>query len=571
MRSKILFVSENVTLAQVVRLFTLARSLDPARYDVTFACADFDPLVFRDAPFALRSIHSPNPKQALATLRAGRRIYDARLLARQTEEDLALFEDVAPDLVVGDLRWSLAVSAPVYGVPHAALINAYWSPFAERRRVPVPDHPIVTLLGEALSEEYFPKAAPIAFSHFAAPLNRVRKKYGLSPIGGLFDVLTHGDYVLYADPPELIPTPGAPPTHFHLGAVSWAPGVALPAWWGPFPTDRPVVYATVGSSGDASSLPVVIDALGRLPVTAMVATAGRATPPRLPDNVRVAAYLPGDLAARRADVVVSNGGSATGYQALAEGTPLVGIASNLDQYLAMDVVEARGAGRLVKARTLTAEGLAGTVADVLAEPEYREAARALKPLFSKVSARERFSAFLEQVLPSTRRSTPEANRAPRAGAKPARRTRFRWFSGVALVAMSLPFAGGARAEPAAEEPPPAVMNEIRFDTKTSSDKGHVICALFRRSGWLKKPVLVRTAPIHGREATCVFTGLATDVYAICAFHDENDSGDIDKNFLGIPTEEWCTSRNAHAFFGPPSFGSADFVYKGGIVRLQGFM
>lgn len=570
MRSKILFVSENVTLAQVVRLVTLARSLDPARYDVTFACADFDPLIFRDAPFALRSIHSPNPKQALATLRAGRRIYDASLLARQTEEELALFEDVAPDLVVGDLRWSLAVSAPVYGVPHAALINAYWSPFAERRRIPVPDHPIVTFLGEALSEEYFPKAAPIAFSYFAAPLNRVREKYGLSPVGSLFDVLTHGDYVLYADPPELIPTPGAPSTHFHLGAVSWAPEVALPSWWGPIPTDRPVVYATVGSSGDASALPVVIDALGRLPVTAMVATAGRATPPRLPGNVRVAAYLPGHLAARRADVVVSNGGSATGYQALAEGTPLVGIASNLDQYLAMDVVESRGAGRLVKARTLTAEGLARTIASVLAEPEYRRAARALKPLFSTVSAPERFAAFLEQVLPATRRPT-EAKPSSRAGANRPRRSGFRWFSGVALVAASVQMAGGVRAEPAAKEPPPAVMNEVRFETKTSSDKGHVICALFRRSGWLKKPLLVKTAPIHGREATCVFTGLANDVYAICAFHDENDSGDIDKNFLGIPTEEWCTSRNAHAFFGPPSFGSADFVYRGGIVRLQGFM
>jgi uncharacterized protein (DUF2141 family) len=346
--------------------------------------------------------------------------------------------------------------------------------------------------------------------------------------------------------------------------------VALPSWWGPIPTDRPVVYATVGSSGDASALPVVIDALGRLPVTAMVATAGRATPPRLPGNVRVAAYLPGHLAARRADVVVSNGGSATGYQALAEGTPLVGIASNLDQYLAMDVVESRGAGRLVKARTLTAEGLARTIASVLAEPEYRRAARALKPLFSTVSAPERFAAFLEQVLPATRRPT-EAKPSSRAGANRPRRSGFRWFSGVALVAASVQMAGGVRAEPAAKEPPPAVMNEVRFETKTSSDKGHVICALFRRSGWLKKPLLVKTAPIHGREATCVFTGLANDVYAICAFHDENDSGDIDKNFLGIPTEEWCTSRNAHAFFGPPSFGSADFVYRGGIVRLQGFM
>ena len=39
MRRRILFVAEAVTLAQVVRLVTLARALDPARYDVHFASA----------------------------------------------------------------------------------------------------------------------------------------------------------------------------------------------------------------------------------------------------------------------------------------------------------------------------------------------------------------------------------------------------------------------------------------------------------------------------------------------------------------------------------------------------
>jgi UDP:flavonoid glycosyltransferase YjiC (YdhE family) len=34
--------------------------------------------------------------------------------------------------------------------------------------------------------------------------------------------------------------------------------------------------------------------------------------------------IPGDLAARKASVVVCNGGAGTGYQALAEGTPIVG-------------------------------------------------------------------------------------------------------------------------------------------------------------------------------------------------------------------------------------------------------
>src|SRR5438309_11465761 len=63
----------------------------------------------------------------------------------------------------------------------------------------------------------------------------------------------------------------------------------------------------------------------------LVATAGRSKLRAVPRHVHVADYLPAHLAARRAAVVVSNGGSTTGYQALAEGRPILGIAANLDQ------------------------------------------------------------------------------------------------------------------------------------------------------------------------------------------------------------------------------------------------
>ncbi len=46
-RRRILFLSENVTWSQVVRLLVLARGLDPAAWDVHFACACFDETLFR--------------------------------------------------------------------------------------------------------------------------------------------------------------------------------------------------------------------------------------------------------------------------------------------------------------------------------------------------------------------------------------------------------------------------------------------------------------------------------------------------------------------------------------------
>ncbi len=111
-------------------------------------------------------------------------------------------------------------------------------------------------------------------------------------------------------------------------------------------------------------------------------------------------------------------------------------------------------------------------------------------------------------------------------------------------------------------------NEIRFRTITRDNAGVVRCGLFKQSGWLKQPVHAARATIRGRVAVCVFRGVDPGVYAISAFHDANDNGKLDKNFIGIPTEGFCASRDARARFGPPSFKDARFRYKGGASAMQ---
>ena len=160
---RILFVAEAVTLAQVVRLVTLARALDPARYEIHFASARFDDLIFRETRFVQHPIWSLSPAVIDARVARGQRLYGRRTLAAYVREERSLLQAVRPDLVVGDLRLSLAISAPLERVPYAALINAYWSPFAERKGFPLPEHPIVKLLGVALAERYFERALPFVF------------------------------------------------------------------------------------------------------------------------------------------------------------------------------------------------------------------------------------------------------------------------------------------------------------------------------------------------------------------------------------------------------------------------
>ncbi len=127
----------------------------------------------------------------------------------------------------------------------------------------------------------------------------------------------------------------------------------------------------------------------------------------------------------------------------------------------------------------------------------------------------------------------------------------------------------ASAPLGAAEPAPSPVLEFR--TTVRGDQGVVRCGLFTQSGWLKSPVRAAVAAIHGNTALCVFNGVPKGVYGISAFHDQNNNGKLDTNFIGLPTEDYCASRDARNTFGPPSFDDAKFSYDGGVKRLKAQM
>lgn len=47
-------------------------------------------------------------------------------------------------------------------------------------------------------------------------------------------------------------------------------------------------------------------------------------------------------------------------------------------------------------------------------------------------------------------------------------------------------------------------------------------------------------------------------YAIGVFHDLNDNEELDKNFMGIPTEGFGFSNKSMGTFGPPSYEDTKF-------------
>lgn len=102
-------------------------------------------------------------------------------------------------------------------------------------------------------------------------------------------------------------------------------------------------------------------------------------------------------------------------------------------------------------------------------------------------------------------------------------------------------------------------------TNLEDATGTLHCALFDRSdGFPGEPkkarARVRSKPIDGR-GECRFEGVQAGRYAVALWHDVDDDGQLDSNFLGIPQEPVGATNNATGSFGPPSFDDAAFTFE----------
>ncbi|ABA58450.1 putative glycosyl transferase [Nitrosococcus oceani ATCC 19707] len=397
-RRRILFFAEAVTLAHVARPVALAKNLNPALYEVHFACDARYHKLLGKLPFIWHPIHSLASEKFLEALSKGSPVYRADTLRAYVNEDAKVIKEVSPDVIVGDFRLSLAVSAPLAQIPYMTIANAYWSPYA-KRRFPVPDIPLAKIIGIKAAQYLFNAIQPLAFAYHALPLNKIRHEYGLPKISlDLRHIYTYADHTLYADIPALAPTIDLPSGHHYLGPVLWSPAVPLPAWWEKIPADKPVLYVSLGSSGQSQLLPEMLKALADLPITLLVATAGRIKLPSPPKNAFIADYLPGDKATARASLVICNGGSLMTQQALIKRVPVLGIVNNLDQHLNMEAVQSAGAGELRRAANVTTAHILATTRQMLDQPRYAQAATRLADLLSNYNASDKFNSILGRMF-----------------------------------------------------------------------------------------------------------------------------------------------------------------------------
>jgi len=397
-RPRILFLAEGATMAHFVRPLALADALDSRRYDIHFYSPARFSRYLKDKPFSLGELASMPGEQFLARIAKGAPLFPAEVIRGYVEQERELFRTIRPDLVIGDMRLSLPISARLDAVPHAVMINAYWSPYGRHRTV-VPSLPLTRVVSPRMLTSIFKITEPLAYAVHVGQVNRVRKQFGVAPLPPDIRILyTEGDYVLYADIPEFVPVVNAPKSHSYVGICDWTPAIAKPEWWGRMLADpKPKVFISLGSSGPLQVLPALLRALARLPVSVILSTSGRQLS-GIPPAPYQADLLPFTETAAQSYVVVSHGGSGGLYPAMAAGTPVLGIPSNADQHLSTAVLEENGAGLGVRVEDASEKRLSEALQKLLFEPRYRDAARQWAAVYARYDTGTLFRRFISVTL-----------------------------------------------------------------------------------------------------------------------------------------------------------------------------
>lgn len=151
--------------------------------------------------------------------------------------------------------------------------------------------------------------------------------------------------------------------------------------------------------------------------------------------------------------------------------------------------------------------------------------------------------------------------------------RFRWSSSATCFLLISLFAAAAWSQSPATSAKTLVLT-VQVEN-VNKDGGNIGMLVFNSSvGWPEnrsialKDIIV---PAHPGTVTIKVPDLPAGDYALAILHDVNRNHKMDKNFFGMPKEQWGMSNNPHATIKAPSFDTAKFSLSQSMeirVRMQ---
>jgi MGT family glycosyltransferase len=163
----------------------------------------------------------------------------------------------------------------------------------------------------------------------------------------------------------------------------------------------PVVHASLGTVvGRPDILHAIIEGLADEPIALVVAsspTQDPATFEPLPDNTRIAQYLPHSLLLPRCDAMITHAGAGTLIASIDAGLPMVLVPIGGDQPRNAEMAAAVGAGIMLDPATLTPEDVRDATRSVLTDHRYRESVESLRREIDTLPSHEDAVNWIEVV------------------------------------------------------------------------------------------------------------------------------------------------------------------------------
>lgn len=384
-RARLLFAPETMDLAETTRALAVAAAIGD-RADITFMGygGPFAHLV-TDAGHDLRILEPEWDAARLDRAWKADRMESVRGpfstadVRRRVASEIALLDELRPNLVFMGFTLSLYVSARIHGTPLVQLVPfAFTPPFFAAGLARWPDQ--FRLPG--------PLNGPWADRAFAGwamrtrtwtrPFATVAREYDQRTPRRLMEFLL-ADHNLVAEIPEVTGVPELPPTWEYTGPVFARLDRPIPPEVAAIPAGERWIYCAMGSSGQRDVVRATIDALGHVPYRVIAPVAGLLDDPTYtpPANVTVLDWVPADKVNPLAALAVIHGGQGTVQTAVASGTPFVGIGMQPEQEWNIDMLVRAGTARRIGRRDVTPEAVASAVNALIDDPRARATAHRL--------------------------------------------------------------------------------------------------------------------------------------------------------------------------------------------------
>ncbi len=362
---RVLFLPINV-LSSVTRQIACARAFREKGYTVHFAGEGSYLDMAAEEGFPVHELLSMNVERLLTRLRTIEKNLTSFLqftkwawneldLERFVQQEVALFQQIRPSMIISEERVSAVLSAKIVECPHGSLRNAYRTAYSVFPLMDMSDTIVARVIPDPGRAQL--RLLKVFSRPFLWRMNRLLRSYGIREPMSFEDYIESDDLVFLCDVPEFSPAGILPPSYHYVGPLFWEKGGNRPSWLNDLSSSDQIVYVSLGSTGTPELLEVIVNSLrGRgykLVVTCGIPESG-GQEMEFGDGVYVERFMDVGPVLEKAFAVLCHAGNGTVYQALAAGVPVIGIPTHLEQRFNAQRLEAMGLGKNLDLKMLKA-------------------------------------------------------------------------------------------------------------------------------------------------------------------------------------------------------------------------